>query len=218
MSLTMSVEHLRKAYNGRDVVAGCSFAFDRPGVYVLTGPNGCGKSTFLRLCALVEPPDSGSVRFFSGGEPAPPDLCLKRRITLVLPKVGVFNTTVFRNVVYGLLLRHVPKEAAREKGAAALDFVGLGGKGGRNALTLSSGETQRLGIARALAIEPEMLFLDEPTASVDRHNTALIEDIVRHMKQRRKTIVVMTTHDLAQAGRLADRLLAMDDGILSPLS
>ena len=96
----------------------------------------------------------------------------------------------------------------------ALDFVGLGGKKHQKALTLSSGETQRLGIARALAIEPEIFFLDEPTASIDHKNTAIVEDILLRLKGDKKTIVIMTTHDMAQAERLADTMLIMQNGKL----
>ena len=87
-----------------------------------------------------------------------------------------------------------------------------GKKKDQHALTLSSGETQRLGIARALALEPEILFLDEPTASIDEENTAIIESIITAMKQEGRTMVIMTTHDRSQAERLADRLLLMQNG------
>jgi tungstate transport system ATP-binding protein len=97
-----------------------------------------------------------------------------------------------------------------------LDFVGLKHKANQKALTLSSGETQRLGIARATVIEPEILFLDEPTASVDQENTEIIEDIILRMKKIGKSIVVITTHDMAQAERLADWLLLMKDGKIIP--
>jgi tungstate transport system ATP-binding protein len=137
---------------------------------------------------------------------------LKRRITLMLPKVGVFNTTVLRNVSYGLRIRGADKATTEEKALRALEFAGLQHKKSQNALTLSSGETQRLGIARALVIEPDVLFLDEPTASVDMKNTELIEDIIKTLKSVNKSIVVVTTHDRDQAKRLDDRLLVMKNG------
>lgn len=81
-------------------------------------------------------------------------------------------------------------------------------------MTLSSGETQRLGIARALVIEPEILFLDEPTASIDQKNTEIIEDIILRMKNYHKATVIMTTHDMQQARRLADYLMVMNKGLI----
>ncbi len=222
MTLRLIASNIEKVYNGDQVLRDCSFAFNEPGVYVLTGPNGCGKSTFLRICALIEPPDSGEIAYFSDGHGLEKDLELKRRITLVLPRVGVFNTTVFKNVAYGLSIRGMNRDESEKKVNGALEFVGLSHKKGQNALTLSSGETQRLGIARALVIEPEIIFLDEPTASVDLRNTGIIEHIISEMKQNAKAIVVITTHDRAQAERLADFLLVMKEGNIfadsSPLS
>ncbi|MDA8106642.1 MAG: ATP-binding cassette domain-containing protein, partial [Nitrospiraceae bacterium] len=145
----------------------------------------------------------------------PADLQLKRRITLVLPKVGVFNTTVFRNIAYGLKIRGIHRREVEEKVGKALEFVRLSHKKNQNGLTLSSGETQRLGIARALVIEPEILFLDEPTASVDQKNSLIIEDIILTMKKENGPTVIMTTHDQSQAKRLADTLLVISDRVLS---
>ena len=133
-----------------------------------------------------------------------------RRITLLLPKIGVFNTSVYKNVAYGLKIRNLKIDSA-SRAEHALDFVGLLQKKNQNALTLSSGESQRLGIARALVVEPEIIFLDEPTASVDVKNTEIIEDIIRKIRKDSRAIV-MTTHDLAQAKRLGDEVLCIKDG------
>lgn len=212
MSLRLSVSNITKSYNGNDVLRGCTFSFDRTGVYALMGPNGSGKSTFLRICALLEEPDRGEVSYFSDGTPLKKDLSVRRRLTVVLPKVGIFNTTVFKNAAYGLKLRRTKGEEAEIKVRDTLSFVGLTHKMNQNALTLSSGETQRLGIARAMVIEPEILFLDEPTASVDQKNTEIIEDIILRLKRERKATVIITTHDRTQAERLADFLLVMKEG------
>ena len=212
--MKLIVGHIRKDYGGRTVLRDCSFAFDAPGAYVLMGPNGCGKSTFLRICSLLERADAGDLLFFDDSSALPQDLSLKRRITLVLAHTGVFNTTVFKNVAYGLSIRGIGKPEIKERVRKALAFVGLEHKTGQHALTLSSGETQRLGIARALAIEPEMLFLDEPTASVDQENTELIESIITTMKKDGRTMVIMTTHDRDQADRIADRVLMIENGMI----
>jgi tungstate transport system ATP-binding protein len=212
MTLRLGATNVRKSYVGCPVLGDCTFSFSEHGIYVLTGANGCGKSTFLRICALIEAPDSGEIRYYSNGTLLPADLDLRRRITLVLPKVGVFNTTVFRNVAYGLTIRGIRGAGAELKIRKALEFVGLGHKKEQNALTLSSGEAQRLGIARALVIEPDVLLLDEPTASVDQKNTEIIEGIIMQLKQQDMATVIITTHDREQAERLADFLLVMKDG------
>jgi len=240
MTLRLEISNISKSYNGNQILKDCSFSFDISGIYILTGPNGSGKSTFLRICALLENPDKGEVKYFSGDTPLHPpllreippsippllrgelkggsentplkkDLELRRRITLVLPSVGVFNTTVFKNVTYGLTIRGIRGGEAKESVNRIIGFVGLDRKKDQNALTLSSGETQRLGIARALVIEPKILFLDEPTASVDQVNTGIIEDIIMKMREDNKTTVVLTTHDKEQAKRLGDKVLIIND-------
>lgn len=212
MSLALNILNIRKNYNGDDVLRDCSFSFDRNGVYVLTGANGSGKSTLLRICALLERPDSGEVKYSSDGIAVENDVTLRRKITLLLPKIGVFNSTVFKNVAYGLKIRGVERSGAHKRIGKALEAVRLTHKGDQNALTLSSGETQRLGIARAMVIEPEIFFLDEPTAFVDHDSKGIIEEIILTMKKSSKSIVVVTTHDRPQAERLADRMLVMDEG------
>jgi len=208
------ITHIRKDYDGRPVLKDCSYAFNGTGAYVLMGPNGCGKSTLLRICSLLEQPDGGDLLFQDDGAPLVQDIALRRRMTLVLPRTGVFNTTVFNNAAYGLKVRGVPAASIEEQVAKALSFVGLEHKKKQNARTLSSGETQRLGLARALAIEPEILFLDEPTASVDQENTSIIESIIGNLKRDGRTLVIMTTHDRDQAERLADRVLIIERGSL----
>jgi len=206
------ITHIRKDYEGRAVLKDCSYAFGSNGAHVLMGPNGCGKSTLLRICSLLERPDGGDLLFQDNGAPLVQDIALRRRLTLVLPRTGVFNTTVFNNVAYGLSIRNMQKHAIEDTVQKALAFVGLEHKTKQNARTLSSGETQRLGLARALAIGPEILFLDEPTASVDQENTAIIESLILAMKKEGRTMIIMTTHDQDQAERLADRLLVIRHG------
>lgn len=217
MNLKLTASNICKGYNGNQVLKNCSYSFDMSGIYILTGPNGSGKSTFLRICALLEPPDRGEIRYSSEQEILNKNLELRRMITLVLPKVGVFNTTVYKNISYGLTIRGIKGGNFREKVNRMLEFVGLRNKKDQNALTLSSGEAQRLGIARALIIEPEILFLDEPTASVDQENTEIIEDIIMRMKEEHRTTVIAATHDKDQAKRLSDKVLIMDNGKIIPL-
>lgn len=211
--MNLAMKGIELGYAGKEVLRGCSYSFNTPGIYVLTGENGSGKSTLLRVCSLLEKPERGAVEYRSGDRILPHDMALRRRITLVLPRIGVFNTSVFENVVYGLRLRKVPKREIGEKAMEALDFVGLSHKARQNALTLSSGETQRLGMARAIILAPEVLFLDEPTASVDKKNLSIIEDIILNLGGNRR-LVIMTTHDAQQAERLGNTVLRIDEGVL----
>lgn len=213
MILRLTLRQIRKAYGGPPVLQGCGYAFERQGIYTLMGRNGCGKSTLLRICSLLEEPDSGTVVYSNGDGLVPHDINLRRMITLVLPGGVAFNDTVQKNVAYGLRLRGISSRDIDQRASAALDYVHLHHKCEQDALTLSSGESQRMSIARALAIEPRVMFLDEPTASVDETNTAIIEEVIAGLRARGIT-VIMTTHDPAQARRLADTRLVLHEGLL----
>jgi tungstate transport system ATP-binding protein len=212
MNVQLTVSHIYKSYNGNQVLEDCSFSFDKSGIYILMGPNGSGKSTLLRICALLEDPDKGEINYLSGGSVLKKDIELRRKITLVLPRIGVFNTTVFKNIAYGLKIRGITGNEVNDRTYKALECVGLMHKREQNALTLSSGETQRLGIARATVLEPEILFLDEPTAFVDVKSKKIIEDNILQMRNNGHSMVIITTHDRVQAERLGDRLLLIGDG------
>jgi len=212
MSLGLEASGLYKTYNGKPVLADCSFTLQEGRTYALMGPNGCGKSTLFRICALIEESDQGEVRYLSGDSVLQPDVSLRRMLTLVLPRIGVFNTSVFRNVAYGLRVRGVARAETAVRVEKALEFVGLTHKRDQNGLTLSSGETQRLGIARAVVLEPAVLFLDEPTAFVDEKSKAQIEEIIQRIRRDGNSLVVITTHNRVQAERLSDAVLQMSEG------
>lgn len=220
MSLSLKISNISKSYDRKPVLRDCSFSFDKGHVYILMGPNGSGKSTFLRICALLETPDSGDVKYYlddtfqnatlKGGNKK--DIKLRRKITLVLPKIGIFNSSVFNNVAYGLKVRGFQKKIIKDEVDNILEFVGLRHKKNVNALKLSSGEAQRLGIARAIVLKPDVLFLDEPTASLDPHSTEMIEETIFRIKEHEKMTIVMVSHNIFQAKRLADMVLFMYEG------
>lgn len=212
--LTLKAEGIRKSYEGADAL-NIGYLEFRRGVYALMGANGSGKSTLLRILALLEAPDEGNLEFIENGLIVQKSLELKRRLTLVQPLGGIFNTTVWKNAEYGLSIRGVGKAEAEKKVSKILETVGLYEKKNQDALTLSSGESRRLAIARALVVRPDILFLDEPTASVDRKNSLIIEGIISFLKQGGGPIVVMATHDAGQAERLADFVIRMDAGMAS---
>jgi len=212
MGLKIEVNQVAKAYNGNPVLRDCSFNFAPGSTYALQGPNGSGKSTLLRLLALLETPDAGQVDYLENGVALAKNLALQRRFTLVLPRPGIFNTTVFNNVAYGLKIRGVKAEEIEDRVKAILETVDLTHKKNQRALDLSSGETKRLGLARAMVLNPEILFLDEPTANIDPLNTEIIEEIILQMKSGGSTTILLITHEPAQAARLGNQLLFMKDG------
>lgn len=217
MGLNLEVAGIAKSYNGQAVLRECSFTFDQGRTYALLGANGSGKSTLLRIAALLEPPDAGAVRYWDHEVELPHNLGLRRRITLLLPRIGVFNTSVFHNVAYGLKIRGRSAQEVQDRVNDVLETVGLLHQRRQNGLGLSSGETKRLGIARALVIEPEVFFLDEPTANLDPKNAEIIEQIIFSMKTAGKSTIIVVTHDPAQARRLGDQPLVMENGRIVPL-
>ena len=210
----MQLEGIAKTYNGNRVLRNCSYTFVAGADYILMGDNGSGKSTLFRIAALLEAPDQGKVRYLEGDKVLVPDIHLKRRLTMVFPRVGVFSRSVYENIAYGLKIRGLDQDRFRQKIAEVLEEVGLTHKIHQPATTLSSGETMRLGLARALAIEPEVLFLDEPTSHIDKVNTQLIEDCIRRVRQERALTLIIITHDPAQADRLGGHKLLLDDGTI----
>ena len=217
MGLSLEVIDIAKSYNSQPILRDCTFSFEPGQAYALLGPNGSGKSTFLRIAALLETPDAGEVLYQDDGLALPHELHLRRRITLLLPKIGVFNTSVFNNVAYGLKIRRRPAHEVEARVDDVLERVGLAHKSRQNALDLSSGEAKRLGIARALVLKPEVFWLDEPTANIDPKNTEIIEQIMLDMKSLGKSTIIVVTHDPAQARRLGDHILVMEHGKIVPL-
>ncbi|MBW1650062.1 MAG: ATP-binding cassette domain-containing protein [Deltaproteobacteria bacterium] len=209
--MKLTVSNIYKNYNNTTILNNLTYSFKSDSIYVIMGENGVGKSTFLRICALIENPDAGKIIYYKQDKALKNDIETRRRITLLLPKVGIFNTSVYKNAAYGLKVRGMGKNKIKETACEALDFVGLLHKKDQNALTLSSGETQRLGIARALAFKPEFIFLDEPTASVDYKNTKLIEGIIKKLKKTTGATIIMTTHEKEQAIRVGDKILIIED-------
>ena len=173
---------------------------------VILGPNGAGKSLLLRLCHGLIGPSAGTVRWTGrDGDEA------RRRQAMVFQKPVMLRRSVAANVAYGMRLRGVAAVERKARTDGSLERTGLSAYAARPARILSGGERQRLALARAWALEPEVLFLDEPTASLDPGATAAVEAIVEEM-HRAGTKIVMTTHDLGQARRLADEIVFLDRG------
>jgi len=174
---------------------------------VLIGPNGSGKTTLLRLAMGLIAPTSGRVTW-AGRDDLPPE-----RRAIVFQRPAMLRRSAAGNVRYALAAASVPRSERRRRTADLLALVGLADFERRPARRLSGGEQQRLALARALARDPDVLFLDEPSASLDPAATKAIEDIVRQIVAR-GVKVVMSTHDLAQARRVGGEVALMHRGRL----
>jgi tungstate transport system ATP-binding protein len=202
--------------DGRDILRNINLHIERGEVFALIGPTGAGKTTLLRLLNLLDVPAGGKIRFdgVDTSAPAGVRLGLQRRMAFVLQKPVVFNASVYDNVAYGLKWRGIDGSEVREKVSHILEVVDLTDYRHRNARSLSGGEVQRVALARALAVEPEILLLDEPTANLDPLSASRIEQLVSDLIQHYATTTIMATHDLAQGQRLADRIGVLMNGEL----
>lgn len=212
----LRVENLKKHYGDRLALEIPHLDFRQGEICALVGPNGAGKTTLLRMLNLLEQPTEGRL-YFDETEidmTSPNVLEARRQMTFVMQNPILFRTSVYRNVAYGLSVRSVDKKARSGIVLKALEMVGLSKFEHRRARQLSAGEAQRVALARALTLEPRVLFLDEPTANIDRRNVQVFESLIKNFNKEHKTTVIFTTHDLSQAYRLTDRVISLLDGRL----
>lgn len=200
------LHEIQKEYAGRCVVSIDTLEIYRGEILAIVGPSGSGKSTLLRLLNFLETPTAGWIEFedrrFEAGKEMP--LEMRRRVTTVFQRPMLLDRSVEENVAYGLRLRG-QRDARNVVGKALLE-VGLNGLERQRARALSGGEAQRVALARALVMQPAVLLLDEPTANLDPYNVGLIENIVRQANQEHGATVVIVTHNVFQAHRLANRV------------
>lgn len=206
------LQNISKVYDDRRVLQIDNLKIERGEIFALVGPSGAGKSTLLRLLNFLETPSSGRVRFldaeFSASQPMP--LQYRRRVTTVFQRPILLNRSVQANVLYGLRLRGLRDLEGRVENA--LEQVSLQHLARQRARTLSGGEAQRVALARAIVLKPDVLLLDEPTANLDPYNVGLIEEIVTELNRAQGTTLVLVTHNVFQAKRLADRVALMLEG------
>lgn len=211
MSAVFDLKGLQKSYEGRLVLDVDSLEVQQGEILAVVGPSGAGKSTLLRMLNFLEKPDVGRMRYFGteiNFQNVPVDL--QRSVTTVFQRPALISGNVALNVNLGLRLR------ARKDGSHAmeniLEQVGLKHLKRVQALSLSGGEAQRVALARALILNPKVLLLDEPTANLDPYNVELIERVIRDLNRNEKTTMVLVTHNIFQAHRLASRVAFMLNG------
>jgi molybdopterin-binding protein len=211
-ALSLAGEGLRRSYRRG------SFLLDVPHIAVpagkvlaLLGPSGCGKSTLLNVLGLLDRPSAGRV-LLDGREASTRDRWARLQMAAVFQRPYLFKGTVGGNVAYGLSARRVPRSQRAGLVAAVLERVGLAGSEQRSALALSGGEAQRVALARALVVEPRVLLVDEPLASLDPLlSRQLTQDFAEILRASGVTVLYVT-HDQNEAEVVADRIAIMRDG------
>ena len=205
--LPLRVENLTFEAGGKRLLDDVSFELHAGLRSVILGPNGAGKSLMLRLCHGLMAPTSGAVRWMGGAADA------RARQAMVFQRPVMLRRSAAANVAFALACRGVERRRRGRLVAEALERTGLTHLADAPAPVLSAGEQQRLALARAWILQPEVLFLDEPTANLDPASTRSVEDIVCAIGAR-GTKIVLTTHDLTQARRIAEEVLFLYHGRL----
>ncbi len=206
--LPLTIEKLCFEIGGRRLLHDLDFSLDSGARSIILGPNGAGKSLILRLCHGLAAPTSGAIRW-NGNTTSE----ARARQAMVFQRPVMLRRSVSANVGYALACRGVPRSDRGALIADALDRTGLTDHARVPARVLSVGQQQRLALARVWVLRPEVLFLDEPTASLDPAATRDVEDIISSIHEA-GTKVVLTTQNLGQARRLADEILFLFNGRL----
>jgi tungstate transport system ATP-binding protein len=214
----LELKGITHRYDGKIVLTVDHLPIEKGNIYALVGPNGAGKTTLLHIMSLILRPDQGHV-FFEGeriGQDESQRMHARRSMTVVLQNPYLFNTTVRTNIEYGLKARGVERRKRDRLIGEALEQVGLKGFEGRKARRLSGGEAQLVGLARGLVLKPSVLFLDEITANLDVKHVSQLEQVIMGINRDLGTTIVMTTHILPQASRLAHQVFSLFDGRIVP--
>lgn len=214
MTAPLALVDVHKSFGSKEVLRGVDAEVHAGEVFAIVGPSGVGKTTALRLLDLLDAPDRGQILYH--GTPIETGtlaaLEQRRRMAMIMQNPVAFRATVFDNVAYGLWLRGVPDVDVRGRVFAALDFVGLLDAAPGRADRMSGGEQQRIAFARAAVLHPEILFLDEFTANLDPANVRVLEESILRFRRETGGTIVIVTHNLFQAKRLADRVGLLLDG------
>ncbi len=203
--LPIVLDAVRYGVGRLTILDGISLSFNPGAPTVLIGPNGSGKTTLLRVAMGLLAPNSGRVTWGGRAQISP------ERRAIVFQRPAMLRRTVEANIEYALSSAGIARSEWRARTDELLKLVGLTGFGGRPARRLSGGEQQRLALARALARDPQVLFLDEPTASLDPAATKAIEDVIQAVAGR-GIKVVLSTHDFGEARRLAGEIVLLHRG------
>ena len=208
MKKHLELDNVTKYYAGQQKLHALheiSFDIDHGEFVTIVGPSGCGKSTLLKIIAGLDSPTSGEVRVRGNPVHGP-----HSKISMVFQSFGLFPwRTVLENVEYGLEMRNVPKDERREVARRYLEMVGLGGYEHMYPKQLSGGMKQRVGIARALAIDPEVVLMDEAFSAIDEVTAEVLREEVASIHKDTGKTFVLVTHNLPEAIELADKVVVL---------
>lgn len=214
----IKIQNLHKSYNNQPVLQGIDLEINNGEIVVVIGPSGTGKSTFLRCLNYLEAPDKGVITI--GDITIDSESATKKQIhelrkntSMVFQNYNLFkNKTVLENVMEALLVvKRIPKNEAKRISEELLIQVGLIDKVNNYPSQLSGGQQQRVGIARAMALKPEVILFDEPTSALDPEWVGEVLDVIKNLAGKHLTMIIVT-HEMSFAKEIADKVVFMDGG------
>ncbi|WP_019122086.1 ABC transporter ATP-binding protein [Brevibacillus massiliensis] len=207
----VELSNLDKYYKQNQVVKDLTLSVEKGEFLTLLGPSGCGKTTTLRIVAGLEEADRGTVWIAGKDVTAIP--ASERNIGMVFQSYALFpNLSALENIMFGLEMKRVPKERARQRAMELVERVGLAGQERKLPDQLSGGQQQRVALARALAVEPQVLLLDEPLSALDAKIRESLRDLLKELQRDLGVTTIFVTHDQDEALALSDRIAVMDAG------
>ncbi len=213
------LENLQRIHGNRTVLDIQCLEIQSNSIYTVIGPNGAGKTSLLQLLAFLDKPSSGLISF--NDQPVRFNEkylhSLRRHVVLLDQSPILFTGTVYRNVEFGLKVRKISSGLRKRRVEEMLELVGMEKFADCDSQGLSGGEVKRVALARTLAVRPDVLLCDEPTANVDRENQEIILNILQKINREEKSTIIFSTHYLSQGQRLADHTLLLQNGSLSDL-
>ncbi|MFW9788912.1 MAG: ABC transporter ATP-binding protein [Candidatus Thorarchaeota archaeon] len=211
----IQLENVSVSYGSVKALDRVTFSINEGEMFSIIGPNGAGKTTALRVIAGLLKPSEGSLLFHGNPIIEENRQDLRRQAPMVFQKPTLFNTTVFKNVAYGLRIRGYAEKQVERTVLETLELVQLTELQDRLARTLSGGEQRRASLAMAIALDTELLLVDEPTAYLDNESAEIIETTLKRLNSERTTTIVMITHNFLQAEVLANRAAILQHGKIS---
>lgn len=216
----IKITHLKKAFGKQEVLKDVSFQIEKGQVVTILGPSGSGKTTFLRCINFLEKADEGQLIFDDSiidlkKVTKKEILNIRRRTAFVFQNYGLFShKTALQNVMEGLIVvQKLPKDEARKKAESALQWVGMLDKKDFYPSQLSGGQQQRVGIARAVALKPEVILLDEPTSALDPELVGETLSVIKRVAKKGITMIIVT-HEMSFAEEVSDKVVFMDGGVV----
>lgn len=216
----INISNLVKTYRARRVVDHLQLSINQGEKVAIIGPSGCGKSTLLRLIAGLHRPDSGQIHVL--GQPihelSTADLtALRSQIGILFQSAALFDSlTVYENIAFPFDMASETPKSIKKRVMDLLALVGMSDFEGSYPHELSGGQKKRIGLARALALQPKIMLYDEPTTGLDPVLSTSIEDLIVHLNQQFAVTSVVVTHQVSTVFRTADRVFLMQDGRLLP--